>query len=120
MTRVLPCFSAVLISCEENRDFGDSATFLVSFGCIFTAHAHCVADMWKDHIEKLYNSKNDSKYRSVLEHKLLDTLPAHGGPTISVTDIYNTLSNQNVKKHQDQTDYTWRPTCLLDPDCMFY
>jgi len=54
--------------------------------------------MWKDHFEKLYNAKKDSKYRSVLERKLLDTLPTHGGPAISVTDLYKTLSNQKCKK----------------------
>jgi len=27
---------------------------------------HNVAEMWKDHFEKLYNNKKDSKYRSVL------------------------------------------------------
>ena len=57
---------------------------------------HNVAEMWKDHFEKLYNSKKDSKYWSVLESKLLDTLPSHGGPTISVTDIYDCVINKKL------------------------
>ena len=57
-----------------------------------------IADMWRQHYEKLYNSKADSKHRTILEQKLLEKLPTGNSPIISVTDVSNALSRQKCRK----------------------
>ena len=48
---------------------------------------HEVADMWKVHFEKLYNSKTNSKYQSVFEQKVREHSLTDGGLVITVTDV---------------------------------
>jgi len=43
-----------------------------------------VADMWKVHFEKLYNSKTNSKYQSVFEQKVREHFLTDGGHVPSV------------------------------------
>ena len=43
-----------------------------------------VADMWKDHFEKLYNVQPNNKYRLL---KLMNKLSVTSEPVISVSDV---------------------------------
>ena len=59
---------------------------------------HNIADVWKNHFEKLYNSKSDSKHRINFERKLLEKLPTVSNPVITVADVSYALGSQKRRK----------------------
>ena len=59
---------------------------------------HNIADVWKNHFEKLYSSKSDSKHRINFECKLLEKLPTVSHPVITVADVSYALGSQKRRK----------------------
>ena len=57
-----------------------------------------VADMWKDHFEKLYNAQPNNKYRLLFEQKLMNKLSVTSEPVISVCDVSDSVSRQKRNK----------------------
>ena len=70
-----------------------------------------VTQMWKQHFDALYNKPVDSRFRSVFEDKMANTLLDSGGVAFTVTDVMNAVHKQKLGKCPGPDDIHMEAFC---------